>query len=82
MPQWREAEPFPAKRDNLLYGLMHRETHAGRPGAGVHRARELYERLTPSTSLLGIDAPDCHVRKFTDDGQLLVRSPRLVTWLG
>lgn len=79
MPQWREAEPFTPKRDNLLFGLLHRETHSGRPGAGVHRARTLYERITPSTSLNAIDAPDCHVRKFTDDGQLLVRGQRLVT---
>jgi hypothetical protein len=74
MPRWHGGgDPFCDKRDNLLYGLLHRETSSSRPGAHVQRARTLYERLTPSTSLLAIAAPDCHVRKFTDDGQLLVR---------
>eukprot|EP00240_Pyramimonas_obovata_P012639 CAMPEP_0118948938 /NCGR_PEP_ID=MMETSP1169-20130426/48710_1 /TAXON_ID=36882 /ORGANISM="Pyramimonas obovata, Strain CCMP722" /LENGTH=257 /DNA_ID=CAMNT_0006895465 /DNA_START=272 /DNA_END=1041 /DNA_ORIENTATION=- len=58
--------------DNLLHLLMNREVRSHRPGTAINRVRHYYERLTPKFSVHNIRCPDFYIRKFVNDGQLLI----------
>ena len=58
---------------NLHEKLRARERVSARPGANVHRARQVYESVFPNHTVDAVSGfEDVHVHKFTDCGRYLI----------
>ena len=64
--------PRKISRQNVVFRLQQRETHACRPGTQFHAARIFYTNIFPNYTVISIDKPPCFLRKFSPDGRYFI----------
>ena len=67
------APPRKIAPQNVVNRLIKRETYGSvKPGTHFHVAREFYQNVFPSFTIINVETPHCYLRKFSPDGKHFV----------
>lgn len=55
----------------LLQRLHARETCRGKPSTSCLQSRKFYQNIVPNYTVHNVEVPNCHIKKFTSDGEHL-----------
>lgn len=55
----------------LLQRLHARETCRSKPSTGCLQSRKFYQNIVPNHTVHNVEVPNCHIKKFTSDGEFL-----------
>eukprot|EP00026_Physarum_polycephalum_P003245 Phypoly_transcript_03255.p1 GENE.Phypoly_transcript_03255~~Phypoly_transcript_03255.p1 ORF type:complete len:640 (+),score=100.70 Phypoly_transcript_03255:170-2089(+) len=55
----------------LLQRLHARETCRSKPSTSCLQSRKFYQNIVPNHTVHNVEVPNCHIKKFTSDGEFL-----------
>lgn len=66
---------------SLLQRLHARETCRSKPSTSCLQSRKFYQNIVPNYTVHNVEVPNCHIKKFTSDGEVCCLLHKLLSSL-